>query len=678
MKNPSPFHQGELAIQERHGVKDTVGSYAPRVIRDHMPDQHRAFFGTLPYFLMGSVGADGAVWASMLWGAPGFVASPNAKTLNFSALPDAGDPLTGNLKPGAEVGMVGIEFHTRRRNRVNGRIAEISGNGFSLEITQSFGNCPQYIQARSVTGEFTKLQKQQILSQTVSNTKKLSQQDKALIAGADTLFIASASASLGSDERHGVDMSHRGGARGFVKFLEDGSLLIPDFSGNNHFNTLGNIVQNPAAGLLFVDFESGDILQLSGAAEIIWPGESRFHYEGALRYLRIAPAQVVRRASALPYTWDAAEMSPYLLSAAWQAAPKARPATANGELDLKVAEIIHEANGIKSFYLKPQNGVAVPAYEAGQHLPISVTLDDTELRRTYTLSADAAGAALRLTIKRDSKGSVSRFMHDVVTVGDAIKARMPAGSFILQEQRDRSVVLLSAGVGITPMMAMAETLLSEGENAPEIYFIHGSRTPADTPFLTDLRRWNQQHKAFSLNLRFSGTASTITPEGPTASHGRIDANYLKNMNIPANSDYYLCGPSAFMQSVYNHLIGTGIPDSRIFFEAFGPSSLSRKTVKPKIHYPPQPVKFSRSGIEISWNGSERTLLETAENSGLDAPFSCRSGSCGSCMVPVLKGRAAYEIPPSYPVDSDHILLCCAVPSPREKGAETAPQLVIDL
>ena len=678
MKEHSPFHKGELAIQERLGVKDMVGSYAPRVIREFMPDQHREFFGSLRYFLMGSVDAGGAVWASMLWGAPGFVASPDARTLNFDAMPDSGDPLHGNLRDGAEIGMVGIEFHTRRRNRVNGRVTKIYDRGFSLEITQSFGNCPQYIQGR----EITELRGRENLSQTVTTAEHLSQHDEAQIARADTLFIASASASLGSDARHGVDMSHRGGTPGFVKVLDDGALLIPDFSGNNHFNTLGNIAENPVAGLLFSDFTSGDILQLSGTAEIVWPDESLFHYEGALRYLRIMPNQVVRRAGALPYAWDTADMSPFLPKSEWQPVKAARPATVNEEMELTVADIVDEANGIKSFYLKPESGQALATYKPGQHLPIAVTAGHDKLRRTYTLSSRPAEAALRLTVKRDAKGTVSRFMHDSVAVGSKLTVRAPAGNFILQKQRARPVVLLSAGVGITPMIAMAETLLFEGKNAPEIHFIHGSRSPADMPFLGDLRRWTQSHANFSLSLRFSETASAEVNGLAGRTHGfdngRIDANYLNNIDIPKGADYYLCGPGGFMQSIYDHLIASDILDSHIFFEAFGPSSLTRKSSEPKKLYPPQTVKFSRSGTETSWNASEVTLLETAENSGIDAPYSCRSGSCGSCMVPLLEGRAAYETPPAYPVDDDHILLCCAVPAPPKKGKKTAPPLVIDI
>ena len=670
----TPFHSGELAIQEMLGVREMVGSYAPRVIRPLMPNQHREFYTSLPYFFMGSLDADGLPWASMLWGAPGFVSSPDAATLAFNMVPGDSDPLRANLIEGHEVGMVGVQFHTRRRNRVNGRVDTITENSFSIKVTQSFGNCPQYIQGREITA----LVKRENVSHVGTISDTLSHEDKAMISAADTLFIASASGLLGSDVRHGVDMSHRGGTPGFVKILDDGSLLIPDFSGNNHFNTLGNIHVNPVAGLVFFDFTSGDVLQLSGSAEIVWPNESRFHYEGALRYVRITPTKVVRRNSSMPYVWNTPDMSPFLPVAEWKAMAERKAAPAASQQEYVIADIIAEADSIKSFYLTSLDGAPTPGFEAGQHLPIAVTPNGTEERRTYTLSAAPGKAMLRLTIKRDARGTVSRFMHDSASVGDTLKACRPGGGFTLQEQRDRPVVLLSAGVGITPMIAMAETLLAEAGKAPEIHFIHGSRTLAETAFLADLRRLRLDHSRFNLSLRFSEASAPDLEGIPAASRGKVSPGWLSAYNLPLDGDFYLCGPGGFMQATYDWLAENGVPEDRIFFEAFGPSSLKRKTAEPKKTYPLQPVKFSHSGIETKWDANKESLLEMAENKGIEAPSSCRSGSCGSCMVPLLKGRAAYETPPAYPVPDDNILLCCAVPADPKDNEETRQPLVIDL
>ena len=304
----NPFHKGELAIQDRLGVREKVAKYAPRMIRPFMPDQHREFFAALPYFFVGAVDDKGAPWASMLCGEAGFVSSPTPTRLTVKSPLAGTDPALAALAIGSEVGMLGIQFETRRRNRVNGRVTALSSGETSVEVSQSFGNCPQYIQARGITAEAGSPG----TSARSELRASLSEADKKMIGEADTLMIATASADLGADERHGTDISHRGGAPGFVKTLEDSTLLIPDFSGNNIYNTLGNIHTNGRAGLLFMDFTTGDMLQLAGSAAILWPGDSPFTYEGALRYVHITPTRVVKHSARIPYRWQAPEMSPRL------------------------------------------------------------------------------------------------------------------------------------------------------------------------------------------------------------------------------------------------------------------------------------------------------------------------------------------------------------------------------
>jgi uncharacterized protein len=309
MQEPkNPFHTGELALQEKFGVKDQVAKYGPRMIRPSMPDQHRDFFESLPYFFIGSMDDNGLPLASVVWGEPGFISAPSAIELQIKTPSGAQTPLSETLKPGQEVGLLGLQLNSRRRNRVNGRVKAVSETGFSVSVTQSFGNCPKYIQSRGIVAVET----EPTVSPTPLWRNSLNARDSDLIVQADTFFIASASGSLGSSDHHGVDISHRGGTPGFVKILEGSALLFPDFSGNNFYNTLGNIHANPLAGLLFVDFISGDLLHLAGAAEIIWPEDTPFSYEGALRYVKIIPQKISRHQAALPYRWSDPEPSPYL------------------------------------------------------------------------------------------------------------------------------------------------------------------------------------------------------------------------------------------------------------------------------------------------------------------------------------------------------------------------------
>jgi predicted pyridoxine 5'-phosphate oxidase superfamily flavin-nucleotide-binding protein len=149
-RHDNPFHAGEQAVHERLGIRERMVGLGQRVIRTAMPEQHQRFFEQLPFILAGSVDVAGRPWASVLVGQPGFVQAPGAKRLDFHARPIPGDPLAEGLAPGAQLGFLGIELHTRRRNRVNGHVVALDAGGFSIEVDQSVGNCPQYIQGKRV------------------------------------------------------------------------------------------------------------------------------------------------------------------------------------------------------------------------------------------------------------------------------------------------------------------------------------------------------------------------------------------------------------------------------------------------------------------------------------------------------------------------------------------------
>jgi hypothetical protein len=298
----SGFHAGELALQERAGVRAKLAAAGRKGIRPFMPDQHRQFFAELPFFFLGSIDPHGRLWASIVGGAPGFITAPNAKALHISARPLQGDPLAAALRDGAALGGLGIEFHTRRRNRVNGKATlDPDGGGFLLAVDQSFGNCAQYIQARATTLS--------VLSPSdVAPPRHATAFDDAMrriLAGADTFFIASAHDGDPTDPRNGVDVSHRGGPPGFVDLLDDRTLQWPDYRGNFFFNTLGNVALDPRCGLLFVDFERGGTLQLTGRAEVLWEWDrSRPALRDAQRVIRFRLEEAVHIAYGLPFQWE--------------------------------------------------------------------------------------------------------------------------------------------------------------------------------------------------------------------------------------------------------------------------------------------------------------------------------------------------------------------------------------
>jgi uncharacterized protein len=305
----SPFHAGEQAIQSLAGVRDRMELRGRAVIRDYMPEQHRAFFAELPFLVVGLADQNGHPWATTLSGPPGFMNSAEANLLTIKAWLDPGDPLHSCIRDGAPVGGLGIELSTRRRNRVNGRIENcISGEGFSIRVQQSFGNCPKYIQARNERPRNCSGPAPQ--SRTASH---LGEDDIGFIAEVDTFFIASRSAQLDQEESsQGLDVSHRGGRPGFVQVISPNELCFPDYSGNLLFNTLGNLEVDARAGLLFIDFQSGRTLYIIGRARICWDVPESMRSAGAERLIFLDIQRVVNREHAFPLSFDFVSYSPHL------------------------------------------------------------------------------------------------------------------------------------------------------------------------------------------------------------------------------------------------------------------------------------------------------------------------------------------------------------------------------
>jgi len=259
-----------------------------RLVRDFMPDEHRELFEKLGFIVLGSADASGALWASLLAGPAGFVRSPSPVRLRVGASPLTGDPLGENLRPGAPLGVLGIELATRRRNRANGRVLEATDGAFELAVDQSFGNCKKYIQARS--GAFAEFA---AIRAPARESAQLSERALALLANADTAFIATSSRTPRSGGAEGLDVSHRGGMPGFLQATREGDhtlVTMPDLLGNFMFNTLGNLEVDPRAGLLVVDFDGGDLLSLSGQARVVWDGPAVDARPGAERLVEFRPA----------------------------------------------------------------------------------------------------------------------------------------------------------------------------------------------------------------------------------------------------------------------------------------------------------------------------------------------------------------------------------------------------
>ena len=305
----SPFHAGEQTIQSLAGVRDRMERKGRAVIRNYMPEQHRAFFSALPFMVVGLVDQNGHPWATTLSGPPGFMNSIEENLLAINAWLQPGDPSHSSIRDGAPIGGLGIELSTRRRNRNNGRIENcVVGEGFSIRVQQSFGNCPKYIQARNEQpGHCSRRESE---CRTASH---LGESEVSLIAEADTFFIASRSAQLDQENSsQGLDASHRGGRPGFVQVVSPNELCFPDFSGNLLFNTLGNLEVDARAGLLFIDFRSRAMLHIIGRARICWNVPETMRSAGVERLIFFDIQCVVIRDHAFPHSFDFVSYSPHL------------------------------------------------------------------------------------------------------------------------------------------------------------------------------------------------------------------------------------------------------------------------------------------------------------------------------------------------------------------------------
>ncbi len=292
------YHSGEHKVQKRAGAVETA-NHMSRMIHPVIAHVFVDFIQSQPMVILGSADRHGMAWASILCGKPGFMEVMDERTLRVNALPADADPLRENLRDSPELGLLVIDFPTRRRLRLNGSVI-IGPDGFTVRTRQVYSNCPRYIQSRACE-----------LSKEVSHAPRVERRASSLseelqqrIRRADTFFIGS-SHPLG-----GTDASHRGGFPGFIQVVNERTLVWPDYNGNSMFNTLGNIMENPNTGLLFIDFDNGATLQLSGTANIIWDRERAEPFPGAERIIEFKVLKVIDTENATILRWKFLEYAP--------------------------------------------------------------------------------------------------------------------------------------------------------------------------------------------------------------------------------------------------------------------------------------------------------------------------------------------------------------------------------
>jgi len=305
MSDHNVFHEGEVAIHERLGLAESMREKGGSMISGDTSLALQVFYHLQTFVFVGSIGRDGFPWASILCGQPGFMRSMNAKTLQIDARLPEGDPINDNIAVHSPLGTLAMEFDNRlRRGRINGVVEAREGSRVRLAVSQAYGNCSKYIQQRRAEASCS------ASPALLSRRAVLSAGQMERIARADTFFLSSYHLDDRSKPSHGVDVSHRGGAAGFVAVDDEAEIVFPDYRGNMAFNSLGNILKTPRAGLLFMDFTSGGTLQLTGEATLDWESPRLNDFPGASCLVRIKVREVVELADAFPYRWSYVKASP--------------------------------------------------------------------------------------------------------------------------------------------------------------------------------------------------------------------------------------------------------------------------------------------------------------------------------------------------------------------------------
>ena len=341
-----------------------------------------------------------------------------------------------------------------------------------------------------------------------------------------------------------------------------------------------------------------------------------------------------------------------------------------------VDQKVEESQTITSFYLVPEDGKPLPVYMPGQFLTFKLTIPGHRKPeiRNYSLS-DSPGHPeyYRVTIKREpvpeipSVVSASNYFHDQVEPGTRLQVAAPRGDFFLDPHEETPVVLLSGGVGLTPMISMLNAIAESGKKRPT-WFVHGTQNGIHHAMCKHMRRVAAEKDNVTLHIRYSRPQPEDIKGRDYDSIGHVTVDLLRELSADKDMDFYLCGPPPFMKSLMKELRDWGVPENRIRFELFGPAALLQEGKRP-IRLKKKPVSgeeafevvFSQSGVTAKWDGEYANLLDFAEDQGVFPDFSCRSGICHTCMYELLDGEVDYTLEPLDPPYPGHVLLCCTRP-----------------
>ena len=343
---------------------------------------------------------------------------------------------------------------------------------------------------------------------------------------------------------------------------------------------------------------------------------------------------------------------------------------------MEVAELVDESEDCRSFYLVDPYGEPLPGFRPGQYLMVRPALAGAyQTTRCYSLSSSPNGRYWRITVKRQEfdkqptlpvkDGGLSQWLHRNINVGDCLLIGGPSGHFFLAEDCPRPLVLLAAGVGITPMASMLRWSLEKTPNRP-VALLYQVKNFKHWPLGATLHGWQKDFSNIRLQSFMSrsderelAVAREQMPGEFTS--GKFDfQNALSALPNPAGNDYFMCGPEGWMTALREGLIEAGVPETQVHWESFGGTGAQPKTSQPGSA-DATPVRFEHSDVDAIWDDADKTLFELARENDVEIPSGCLSGACGSCKVKLLKGEVEYDREISIELAKDECLTCVTRP-----------------
>ena len=565
MVSITPYHAGEIAAQNRAGTRGAAAELAV-VMTDalNFSSNHDEYLAALNFSVLTSVDTvNGNVWVTPLFGKDSDLSavSENEIVISHSCLP-VGDILN-SCPPGTPLSLLAIDLNQRKRLRINGvakSSIDRSETSLIFDIREVSPNCPKYINQREIV--FDSQGADPINALAIREERNsLSESDQAFVHAMDTLWIGSYAPGVGADT------NHRGGKPGFIRVTSPTTIEWPEYRGNGMFFTSGNLEVNDRAGVTLIDFDTGSLIQMTGCAEVDWQHDGR--YEGVTRVIKYQIENLVRINQATSHRWQRLDYSPYNPAVAGTQS-SAVQGTGDFPTVVTLAKIVEETENVKTFrFLADRQIQFLPGQYATFEFSNIPGGSKSEIR-TWTLSETPNSIkgdnTLDITVKRVPEGLVTNWLHDHADIGMTVTLNGIQGDMtpVRLDPRGtgayvpKNLLLLSAGIGITPNMAILRGLgafvLQDQTN---ITMIHVERHASDLLFQSEITRRTESYSDFTYT-------NVITSE-----EGRLSKEKLAMLLSDASRQHaYICGPARFMQDMTKHLVALGVSPGNIFTENF--------------------------------------------------------------------------------------------------------------